>query len=160
MNFVNFNHRYDTYNALPEWARQTLKEHASDKRDYVYGLETLETALTHDPYWNASMKEMLITGKMHNYMRMYWWKKILEWSSSPEEAFATTLYLNNKYFLDGRDPNSFADVAWCFGKHDQAWTERKIFGKIRYMNDAGLERKFDMQQYIKLIESLEKNTAL
>jgi deoxyribodipyrimidine photo-lyase len=99
---------------------------------------------------------MVITGKMHNYMRMYWGKKILEWSKTPEEAYRTALYLNNKYELDGRDPNGFAGVAWCFGKHDRAWPERPIFGKVRYMNAAGLRRKFDIEAYVRRIESLSE----
>ena len=100
------------------------------------------------------MSEMLETGFMHNYMRMYWGKKILEWSKTPQAAYRRTLDLNNKYFLDGRDPNSYAGVAWCFGLHDRGWTERKVFGKVRYMNDRGLERKFDMQRYISEVDKL------
>ena len=122
-------------------------------RPHLYDRETLENAQTHDPYWNAAMREMRATGFMHNYMRMYWGKKILEWSASPEEAFATTLSLNNKYFLDGRDPNSYAGVAWVFGKHDRAWFERPIFGKIRYMAASGLERKCDIRAYVKKIDA-------
>ena len=95
----------------------------------------------------------VLTGKMHNYMRMYWGKKILEWSPTPEEAFRTALYLNNKYELDGRDPNSFTGVAWCFGKHDRPWGERKIFGQVRYMNDAGLRRKFKIDDYVRKVEA-------
>jgi len=154
MNFVRFNPYYDTFRALPDWAARTLRQHEKDRRDYLYGREELEQAETHDPYWNAAQKEMLITGKMHNYMRMYWGKKILEWSETPEDAYATALYLNNKYELDGRDPNGFAGVAWCFGKHDRAWNERPVFGKVRYMNAAGLERKFDMSRYMTRIETL------
>lgn len=154
MNFVHYNPAYDSFEAVPDWAKRTLKRHLRDKREYPYSLEELEQARTHDPYWNAAQKEMVITGKMHNYMRMYWGKKILEWNPSPEEAFRTALYLNNKYELDGRDPNSFAGVAWCFGKHDRPWGERKIFGNVRYMNDAGLRRKFKIDDYVKKVESL------
>jgi deoxyribodipyrimidine photo-lyase len=100
------------------------------------------------------MREMVHTGYMHNSMRMYWGKKILEWSRSPEEAFATTLHLNNKYFLDGRDPNSFANVAWCFGLHDRPWPERRVFGKVRYMNANGLRRKFDTDAYVRAVDEL------
>ena len=157
MNFVFYNDRYDDYECLPNWARKTLAEHAKDRREYIYGPEQWEHAGTHDPYWNAAQREMMITGKMHNYMRMYWGKKLLEWSRSPAEAFRTALRLNNKYELDGRDPNGFAGVAWCFGKHDRAWFERKVFGKIRYMNDAGLRRKFDMDAYLKKVDTLEKD---
>jgi len=157
MNFVFYNDRYDEYECLPDWARKTLAEHAKDRRNYLYDPEQWERAGTHDPYWNAAQREMMITGKMHNYMRMYWGKKLLEWSRTPAEAFRTALTLNNRYELDGRDPNGFAGVAWCFGKHDRAWFERKVFGKIRYMNDAGLRRKFDMDAYLKKVAVLEKD---
>jgi deoxyribodipyrimidine photo-lyase len=157
MNFVFYNDRYDDYECLPNWARKTLAEHAKDRREYLYDADQWERAATHDPCWNAAQREMMITGKMHNYMRMYWGKKLLEWSRTPAEAFRTALRLNNKYELDGRDPNGFAGVAWCFGKHDRAWFERKVFGKIRYMNDAGLRRKFDMDAYLKKVAALEKD---
>jgi deoxyribodipyrimidine photo-lyase len=155
-NFVYYNSRYDEYDALPPWALRTLNFHAKDKREYIYSVEQFETAQTHDPYWNAAQMEMVITGKMHNYMRMYWAKKILEWSKSPKKAFQTAIYLNNKYELDGRDPNGFAGVAWCFGKHDRAWNERPIFGKVRYMNAAGLKRKFDPDAYAAAIRKLQE----
>jgi deoxyribodipyrimidine photo-lyase len=153
-NYVWYNPKYDQYDALPNWALNTLRVHAKDKRQYIYTLEQLEKAKTHDPAWNAAQMEMVITGKMHNYMRMYWGKKILEWTKSPKQAFEWALYLNNKYELDGRDPNSFAGVAWCFGKHDRPWGERPIFGKVRYMNFAGLKRKFNVQLYIDQIKEL------
>jgi deoxyribodipyrimidine photo-lyase len=152
MNFVSYNEKYDSFEAIPEWAKKTLKAHQGDKRLYLYTLEEMENAKTHDPYWNAAQKEMLFKGKMHGYMRMYWGKKILEWSKTPEEAFQVALYLNNKYELDGRDPNGFTGVAWCFGKHDRPWGERPIFGNVRYMNDKGLRRKFDADGYVKMIE--------
>ncbi len=154
MNFVHYNPRYDCYEGLPDWARKTLREHKKDKRQYLYSRDELEGAATHDPYWNAAQTEMSLRGKMHGYMRMYWGKKILEWSPTPEEAFSRALYLNNKYSLDGRDPNGFAGVAWCFGKHDRAWQERQIFGKVRYMNAKGLERKFNIEGYVKKINLL------
>jgi len=157
MNFVFYNERYDEYECLPDWAKKTLAGHAKDRREALYSAGEWERAATHDPYWNAAQREMMITGTMHNYMRMYWGKKLLEWSRTPEEGFRTALWLNNRYELDGRDPNSFAGVAWCFGKHDRAWFERKVFGKIRYMNDAGLERKFDMDSYLKKVDALEKD---
>ena len=116
----------------------------------------LEAASTHDEYWNAAQKELLVTGKMHNYMRMYWGKKIIEWSRTPEEAFSTHIFLNNKYAFDGNDPNSYAGIAWCFGKHDRAWPERKIFGKVRYMNSKGLEHKFNVSKYLERISFLMK----
>ena len=147
MNFVHYNRHYDSFAGLPDWAKSTLREHERDPREYLYTLEQLERAGTHDKYWNAAQGEMVITGKMHGYMRMYWGKKILEWTVNPEEAFATALYLNNKYELDGRDPNGFAGVAWCFGKHDRPWAPRAVFGNVRYMSAAGLKRKFDADKY-------------
>lgn len=154
INYVLHQPRYDKFAALPEWARRTLSEHADDERPFRYSLRALETAETHDPYWNAAMNEMVKTGYMHNYMRMYWGKKIIEWSASPQTAYRNVLTLNNKYFIDGRDANSFTSVAWLFGLHDRPWTERAIFGKIRYMNAAGLERKFDIQRYVQWVEDL------
>ncbi len=154
VNFVYYNSEYKNMDCLPNWASKTLLEHESDQRPYNYSLKELEEADTHDPYWNAAQKEMVYTGKMHGYMRMYWGKKILEWVETPREAYQIALYLNNKYELDGRDPNSYAGVAWCFGKHDRAWKERKIFGKIRYMNDQGLRRKFKIDKYIERIDGL------
>jgi deoxyribodipyrimidine photo-lyase len=153
-NFCCFNEDYDQYSALPEWARQTLREHVSDPRPYLYELPALENAETHDACWNAAQKEMVLTGKMHGYMRMYWCKKIIEWCREPEEAFQISLYLNNKYELDGRDPNGFAGVAWCFGKHDRAWGTFPVFGNVRIMKESGLYRKFDMKQYIARIDQL------
>mgnify|MGYP006295405795 CR=1 FL=1 len=154
-NFVYYNDRYDSYECLPPWALRTLNYHARDERQYTYSTEQFEQAKTHDPYWNAAQRDMVLTGKMHGYMRMYWGKKILEWTKSPQEAFRIALYLNNKYELDGRDPNSYAGVAWCFGKHDRAWAERPVFGKVRYMNAAGLKRKFDPDAYVRRVERLE-----
>jgi deoxyribodipyrimidine photo-lyase len=155
-NLVFYNDRYDKFACLEPWAKRTLNFHRHDKREYVYTFEQFEKAQTHDPYWNSAQKEMAITGKMHGYMRMYWGKKILEWSRNPQTGFKIALQLNNKYELDGRDANAFAGVAWCFGKHDRAWGERPIFGKIRYMNAAGLKRKFDADAYVTKIETLEK----
>ncbi len=154
LNFVLFNPRYDRFEGLPDWCRATLAAHGKDRREYVYGRATLERAQTHDPYWNAAQKEMLLTGKMHGYMRMYWGKKILEWSAKPQEAFRTALALNNKYELDGRDPNAFAGVAWCFGKHDRPWGERPVYGTIRSMVASGLRRKFDADAYVRKVEGL------
>jgi deoxyribodipyrimidine photo-lyase len=152
MNFVFYNEKYDSYDSIPDWAKKTLRTHQKDRRSYLYSPKELESARTHDPYWNASQKEMVIKGKMHGYMRMYWGKKILEWSKTPEDAFRIALYLNNKYELDGRDPNGFTGVAWCFGKHDRPWEERAVFGNVRYMNDKGLKRKFDADKYVKMME--------
>jgi len=155
LNFVYYNDRYHEFSCLPQWAIQTLYQHINDNREYSYPTEQLENASTHDPYWNAAQQEMVLTGKMQNYMRMYWGKKILEWNISPEEAFNTVVFLNNKYSLDGRDPNSYAGIAWCFGKHDRSWFERSIFGKVRYMNSNGLNHKFDMSLYINKIKKLK-----
>jgi len=154
MNFVHYTPDYDAYSCIPAWAKQTLADHRDDDRSHQYTRSELEAAATHDPYWNAAMKEMKYTGYMHNYMRMYWGKKILEWCAAPEDAHQTTLALNNKYFLDGRDANSFANVAWIFGVHDRGWTERPIFGKVRYMSAGGLERKADPKAYIQKVEKL------
>jgi deoxyribodipyrimidine photo-lyase len=142
-NLALFNDRCDRFEGVPDWARATLAAHARDPRPHRYGRADLEAARTHDPYWNAAMRAMRLTGFLHNHLRMYWGKKILEWSATPEEGFRTALALNNRWFLDGRDANSLAGVAWVFGTHDRAWPERPIFGKIRFMNDAGLRRKFD-----------------
>jgi len=156
MNFAFYTADYDAYACIPGWAQKTLADHCKDKREYIYSPQQLENAETHDPYWNASMLEMKHTGFMHNYMRMYWGKKILEWSQTPQKAFRTTLAINNKYFLDGRDPNSYTGVAWIYGLHDRAWTERPIFGKTRYMAASGLERKCDIAAYVKKVDDLAK----
>jgi len=129
--------------------KKLKKKHEKDKRNYIYSLKEFENAETHDPYWNAAQKQMVKEGKMHGYIRMYWGKKILEWSKKPKDAYKVAIYLNNKFELDGRDPNGFTGVAWCFGKHDRPWTERPIFGNIRYMNANGLKRKFDVEKYAK-----------
>lgn len=155
MNFVFYNEHYDSFDGLPLWSKKTLKAHQKDRRPYLYTLEELERGETHDLYWNAAQQEMVLTGKMHGYMRMYWGKKILEWTKKPADAYRTALYLNNKYELDGRDPNGFAGVAWCFGKHDRPWVERPIFGTVRYMNDKGLKRKFDADEYVRKIKQIE-----
>ena len=154
LNFVTYNQNYQSFACLPQWAQKTLKQHQKDRREHVYSRRQLESAATHDEYWNAAMREMKFTGFMHNYMRMYWGKKILQWSNTPQHAFRTTLALNNKYFLDGRDPNSYAGVAWVFGMHDRAWFERPIFGKVRYMAAAGLERKCDIRGYVNKVDEL------
>jgi deoxyribodipyrimidine photo-lyase len=134
---------------FPEWARKSLAKHRRDRREYVYSLKTFEKARTHDDLWNAAQREMMIRGKMHGYMRMYWAKKILEWSESPEKALEIATYLNDRYELDGRDPNGYVGVAWSIGGvHDRAWNERPVFGKIRYMSYNGCRGKFDVNTYI------------
>jgi len=153
-NFIFYNKNYDSFDCLAEWTKKSLNEHKSDPREYVYSLDEFENAKTHDIYWNAAQKQMKVCGKMHGYMRMYWGKKIIEWTQDPVDAYNYMLYLNNKYELDGRDANGFAGVAWCFGKHDRPWKERSIFGKIRYMNAKGLQRKFDVEKYVKQINQL------
>jgi deoxyribodipyrimidine photo-lyase len=150
---------YDRYATLPDWARATLDAHRGDPREHVYDDAAFENAETHDPYWNAAMREMRTSGYMHNYMRMYWGKKILEWSASPEEAFERAQRLNDRWFLDGRDPNSYAGVAWCFGLHDRGWTERPVYGKVRYMNANGLRRKADPDAYVAKVERREREEA-
>ncbi|MDD4478286.1 MAG: deoxyribodipyrimidine photo-lyase [Mesotoga sp.] len=158
MNFTLYNPDYDRFEGLPVWAKKTLNEHREDMREYIYSREQFESRSTHDPYWNAAQNEMALTGKMHGYMRMYWGKKILEWSESPEAALDTAVYLNDKYELDGRDPNGYAGIMWCLGKHDRAWAERKVTGKVRYMNSAGLRRKFDADGYVRRIDRLTQST--
>ncbi len=154
-NFTYFNQNYDKYpDMLPEWARETLAIHQGDDREYIYSTQEFENAKTHDKCWNAAQLELVHSGKIHNYMRMYWGKKILEWTENPVKSYNISLYLNNKYALDGRDPNSYSGIAWCFGKHDRAWQERKIFGKVRYMNRNGLERKFSLDTYLNRIKNI------
>ncbi|MEJ2216296.1 MAG: deoxyribodipyrimidine photo-lyase [Gemmatimonadota bacterium] len=153
-NFVEHTPDYDRFECLPAWARRTLARHARDPRPNLYTRDELEQARTQDPYWNAAMRELRDTGYMHNAMRMYWGKKILEWTESPEAGFRTILTLNNRYFLDGRDPNSFANVAWVFGLHDRPWKERPIFGTVRYMSASGLRRKMDPDAYVAWVGTL------
>jgi deoxyribodipyrimidine photo-lyase len=154
MNHVFYTEGYDDYDkAVPDWARKTLAEQADDARPHTYSEEQLAAGETHDHYWNAAMREMRVTGYMHNQLRMYWGKKILEWSPSPKEGFARTLRLNNRYFLDGRDPNSFTNVAWVYGLHDRPWQRRPIFGTVRYQSENSL-KKFDAKGYVRAVERL------
>ena len=155
INFVHFNPLYDSIESAPSWAHRTLAGHAADRRPVVYSRRQLETAETHDDLWNAAQRQMLYAGWMHNYMRMYWAKKILEWSPSPAVAYQTAVYLNDRYFLDGRDPNGYAGIAWSIaGKFDRPWFERPIFGTIRYMSGAAAARKFDADRYIEQMQEL------
>lgn len=148
-NFCLYCEEYDNIECFHPWARQTLNKHKKDKREFVYSLKEFETATTHDDLWNAAQLQMVNTGKMHGYMRMYWAKKILEWTESPDDAMKIAIYLNDKYELDGRDPNGYAGIAWSIGGiHDRAWNERNVFGKIRYMSYNGMKRKFNIQKYI------------
>ena len=153
MNHIFYEPRYDDYSVVPDWARKTLDAHRADPRPYLYTREQFEQGLTHDRYWNAAMMEMRETGYMHNHMRMYWGKKILEWSASPEEAWETALRLNNRYFLDGRDANSFTNVGWLFGLHDRPWGPRPVYGNVRSLGAATL-KKFDADGYVREVERL------
>ena len=155
-NYTQFTPNYWTYDALPGWAKRSLEKHAGDNRATIYSREQLERAETTDPYWNAAMREMTQSGYMHNYMRMYWGKCVLGWKSHPREAFDDLVYMNNKYFIDGRGSNGYTGVAWCFGLHDRPWFERPIFGQVRYMNAAGLNRKFDMDAYIRTVDEMSR----
>lgn len=154
-NFIRFNPAYDSYAGLPEWARKTLAHHAGDRHENSYTYRELVTAATDDPLWNAAQTEMVLTGKMHGYLRMYWGKRIIGWSETPEAAFYTALLLNNRYELDGRDPNGYAGVAWCFGKHDRPMPEHQVFGMVRSMTPGGLQRKFDTGRYLERIHALD-----
>jgi len=150
-NFARFSPSLDSLDALPNWAQETLQKHARDRRDPVYTCEQFERSATHDALWNATQTELLTRGVIHGYYRMYWGKKILEWSATPEEALSTMIYLHDRYALDGRDPNTYTNILWCFGLHDRPWSERKIFGMTRYMNLEGMKRKTDVDAYIREI---------
>ncbi|HWQ34149.1 MAG TPA: deoxyribodipyrimidine photo-lyase [Blastocatellia bacterium] len=156
INFVARNQHYDSLQCAEPWALRTLAEERCTEREYLYTEAQLEQAATHDELWNAAQMEMVITGRMHGYMRMYWAKKILEWTRTPEEAFEIAVQLNDRYELDGRDPNGYAGIAWAIaGKHDRAWgPKRPVFGLIRYMNAAGCARKFDVKAYIASVRAL------
>lgn len=148
-NFCTYNRNYDSLEGIPNWAKETLDKHREDKREYLYTKDELENYKTHDDAWNACQKQMVLEGKMHGYMRMYWAKKILEWTKSPKEAIETLIYLNDKYELDGRDPNGYVGILWAIGGlHDRPWFEREVYGTIRYMNYNGLKRKFKLDSYI------------
>jgi deoxyribodipyrimidine photo-lyase len=149
-NMCRYNKDYEKFKSLPGWAKQTLKTHEMDNREYIYSEEEFEKARTHDLLWNAAQVQLVREGKIHNYLRMLWGKKILEWSPSPESALKTMLHLNNKYALDGRDPNSYSGIFWILGRYDRAWgPEREIFGKVRYMSSANTARKVKVVGYIK-----------
>ena len=148
-NFCFYEKNYDSSRGFPDWSKETLLDHADDEREYTYSLEEFENAETHDDLWNACQNEMLLTGKMHGYMRMYWAKKILEWTRNPDEAMEVVIHLNDTYELDGRDPNGYTGIAWSIGGvHDRPWFGRPIFGKVRFMARSGCEKKFDVKAYI------------
>ena len=153
-NMTLFNERYDSLAALPAWVQKTMRDHHDDERQFTYSLEQLEAGETHDELWNAAQREMVVTGEMHNYVRMLWGKNVIAWSRTHEEAFAALVHLNNKYCLDGRNPNSYAGILWCFGKHDRPWMERPVFGTIRYMTSGSTGKKFDSRKYITWTKSL------
>ncbi len=141
---------YDRYESLPEWAQQTLADHADDQRPHPYDLDAFESASTHDELWNAAQRQLAAEGRIHNYLRMLWGKKILHWSRSPQEAAEIMIHLNNKYALDGRDPNSYSGIFWVLGRYDRAWgPERPVFGKVRYMSSANTRRKFRVNEYVR-----------
>jgi deoxyribodipyrimidine photo-lyase len=155
-NYARHAERPESFCNLPAWAKTTLRQHAIDERNPVYTREQFEHAETHDDLWNAAQKEMLLRGKIHGYYRMYWGKKIIEWSQTCQEALETMIYLHDRYALDGRDPNTYTNILWCFGLHDRPWTERPVFGQIRWMSYDGMKRKTDVVAYLKEIEYLER----
>lgn len=158
VNFVRFNPAYGSMECLEPWADRSLGQHARDKRPIVYSEEQLDRAETHDPLWNAAQKQMVLTGWMHNYLRMYWAKKILEWSPSATLAYQRAVWLNDRYELDGRDPNGYEGIAWAIvGKHDRPWFDRPVFGQIRYMSLASTGKKFDSKRYIEEINQIERS---
>lgn len=149
-NYVFYNSNYDNLDGAPAFGKKTLEDHAGDKREYIYSYAKLESAETHDRLWNAAQNQLVKDGKMHGFMRMYWAKKILEWTRSPKQALEFTIKLNDTYALDGRDPRGYVGIMWSItGLHDQGWKERPIFGKVRYMNFEGCKRKFDIEEYIR-----------
>jgi len=148
-NFARFGPAPEKLSALPDWVQATLKKHAADPRDPIYARERFDRAATHDELWNACQRELLRDGIIHGYYRMYWGKKIVEWSRTPQEALDTMIYLNDRYALDGRDPNTYTNILWCLGLHDRPWGERRIFGMVRYMSLDGMKRKTDVEAYLR-----------
>ncbi|WP_459945923.1 deoxyribodipyrimidine photo-lyase [Desulfocastanea catecholica] len=159
-NFCYYEPAYDRFAGFPEWARKTLDQHRQDPREHVYSLAEFEAGSTHEKLWNACQQDLIQSGKLHGYLRMYWAKKILEWTPDPETAVHYAITLNDRYSLDGRDPNGYTGIAWSIGGvHDRAWRERAVFGKIRYMNEAGCRRKFDVDGYIRSVfDKKQKST--
>ncbi len=158
-NFAHFAERPDSLSNLPEWARGSLRKHAADTRDPLYSRDQFEKAATYDALWNATQKEMLLRGKIHGYYRMYWGKKIIEWSKTCQDALETMIHIHDKYAIDGRDPNTFTNILWCFGLHDRPWGERPVFGMVRFMSLDGMKRKTDVDAYIQEIAELERTGA-
>ena len=155
-NFARFTADPQTLEALPDWCKRSMKKHARDPRPEVYSYDQLARAETYDALWNATQKELLLRGKIHGYYRMYWGKKIIEWSRTYEDALRAMIDLHDIYALDGRDPNTYTNILWCFGLHDRPWAERPVFGQLRYMSLEGMRRKTDVDAYIKEIAALEK----
>lgn len=155
-NHARFSEKPDSLANLPNWARETLRKHAADPRPWVYTTEQFESAKTHDALWNATQKELLLRGTIHGYYRMYWGKKIIEWSATCQGALETMVHLHDRYALDGRDPNTYANILWCFGLHDRPWPERPTFGTVRQMSLEGMTRKTDVDAYLREIDQLER----
>jgi deoxyribodipyrimidine photo-lyase len=156
-NFSSQTKLYDRYESLPLWALKTLERHARDERQHVYALKEFESAKTYDPLWNASQTQLVREGRIHNYLRMLWGKKILEWSRSPKEALDVMIHLNNKYGLDGRDPNSYSGIFWCLGRYDRPWgPERPVYGQVRYMSSENTARKFSVKNYLRKYAAVEQ----
>jgi deoxyribodipyrimidine photo-lyase len=161
INFVRYTPGYDSPECADAWAKGTIAEHARDEREYLYTLRQLESAETHDDLWNAGQVQMVRYGWMHNHVRMYWAKKILEWTPDVATAMKYAIYLNDRYFLDGRDPNGYAGIAWAIlGKFDRAWGERPVFGKIRYMSGGSTGKKFNSKRYIEQMGLLPQQDSL
>ncbi len=158
-NLTSHNPNYDSLEALPDWVQKTMRKHADDPKPDLISEEKIEQAETYDELWNAAQRELLVTGHLHNYVRMLWGKRLIEWQRSYEMAFELLVHLNNKYALDGRDPNSYAGILWCFGKHDRPWPERDIYGTIRYMTSESTGRKFKAQKYIQWTQQVAVDTA-
>lgn len=154
-NFTRFNPKYDSLECLPAWTKDTMRKHFYDKREKIYSIEELENFQTDDEIWNAAQRELVTTGGMHNYVRMLWGKNVISWTESYEEAFAILEDFNNKYALDGRNPNSYTGILWCFGKHDRPWFERNVFGTIRYMTSGSSGKKFSAKKYIEWTKTFD-----
>ena len=159
-NFTRFNPNYNSIESLPPWVHATMRDHSDDPRPDLLTPDQIEAAQTPDELWNAAQRELLLSGGMHNYVRMLWGKRVIEWQPTYETAFVLLEHLNNKYALDGRDPNSYAGILWCFGKHDRPWFERPIFGKIRYMTSASTGRKFDSKRYVAWTNTLNGSRGI
>jgi len=156
-NYCFFNEQYDKLEGAYQWAQDSLTAHENDEREFVYTLNEFETYQTHDDLWNAAQKQLVHQGKMHGFLRMYWAKKILEWTQNPKEALKFAIYLNDRYSIDGRDPNGYVGCMWSIcGIHDQGWKERSVFGKVRFMNYKGCKRKFDVAAFVTKMASIGK----